>query len=132
MISWELTADPVQTESEGQGSHDFDPLFDDVVLEGTAAVEYLHGGFNMFDFNYGWPLESNMAGQPAYAFPEFNFGGSQLPSPHNFGSPEVFDPTAFSNTANVVGLGRQDQSSGATVNNQSNGPLSGTQMVGGE
>ena len=34
----------------------------------------------MSEFNHGWPLGSNMAGQPAYSFPEINFGGSQPPS----------------------------------------------------
>ena len=116
----------------------------------------------MFDFNHVWPLGSNMAEQPAYSFPEFNFEGSQPPSMNqgfnpltpsqpvaqqhqwnpsnpfpprnpslnNLGSPKVFDSTAFSNAANVAGLGQHNQLSGATVNNQSNGPLSGTQMVG--
>src|SRR5258706_1467913 len=128
-------------------------------LGGAGPAEQLHGGFDMSDFTPGWPLGSNMAGQPAYNSPEINFGGMQPhgyntlnpphtaaqqhqwnsgshfapsnPSLNNFGSPKSFDPTAFSNAANLAGLGRQNQFSGATVNNQSNGPLSGTQMVGG-
>ena len=130
---------------------------------GAGPPEHLHGGFDMSDFNHGWPLGSNMAGQPAYNSPEINFGSLQPPSmnqgfnplnpPHtvaqqhpwnpsnhfapsnpsfnNFGSPKLFGAAAFSNTANLASLGQQNQFSGASINNQSNGPLSGTQMVGG-
>ena len=43
---------------------------------------------------------------------------------NNLGSPNVFDPTTFSNAANVAGLGQQNNFAGATANNQgtSSGP----------
>ena len=50
---------------------------------------------------------------PGNHFPPSN------PSLNNFGSPIVFDPTAFSNAVNVAGLGQQNHFSGATANNQS-------------
>ena len=53
------------------------------------------------------------------------------PSLINFGSPELFDPTGFSNEAIFADLGQQNQLPGATVNNQSSVPLYGTQMMGG-
>ena len=73
-----LTAGSVQTESEGQWSRDFDPLFDDSSLGGLGdaeTAEQLHGGFSMSDFNPSWPFVPNLAGE--YHSPEINFGASQ-------------------------------------------------------
>ena len=50
---------------------------------------------------------------------------------NTFVSPSLFDPTGFSNEASLAGLEQQDQSSGATANNQGSTPLSGIQMMGG-
>ena len=87
----------------------------------------------MSDFNPGWPLTPNMAGQPA---PEINFGASSVhqgfnsstpshivaqqhqsntgdhfppsnPPLDNLSSPKLFDPTGFSNAASSAGLGHR-------------------------
>ena len=114
----------------------------------------------MSDFNPGWPLTPNMAGQPAYHSPEINFGASSInqefnssvsshmvaqqhqlntvnhfllsnPPLDSFSSPELFDPTGFPNSAGLVGLGRQSQPPGFIEYNQSSFPLSETQMLDG-
>ena len=78
---------------------------------GASQPPSMNQGFNPL-------IPSHSVAQPDQWDPGNHFPPSD-PSLNNFGLPKVFDSTAFSNVANVAGLGQQNQFSCATANNQS-------------
>ncbi len=90
----------------GQPAHNFPEI-----NVGGSQPPSMNQGFNSL-------IPSHTVAQEHQWNPGNRFAPSN-PSLNNFGSPNVFDPTAFSTAANVAGLGKQNQFSGATANNQS-------------
>ena len=91
-------------------------------LGGAAPPEHLHGGFEPQTSSMNQGFNPLIFSHPVAQPDQWNPGNHFPPSNHSlniFGLPKVFDPTAFSNAANVAGLAQQNHFSGATANNQS-------------
>jgi len=91
---------------------------------GTIPTPSVNHGFNpsisshMVTHQHQWDTDIH--------FPTSN------PSQNNFGAPPLFNPGIYANQADLADLVRQNQSSNAVNNSQSNIPPSGTRPVDGE
>jgi hypothetical protein len=90
---------------------------------GELQTSSMNQGFNSLN-------PSHMVGQQNQWITDSCFPPND-PSLNIFNSLDLFDPTGTSNLASLAGLRQQHQLLPATVNNENNVPLSGTQMMGG-